>query len=282
MTGRNFSPALDPVTVEENQLRAWIDSLREELAAAVADLEQLRTTLTAFESRYDARIGVLMVELDRAELEVAILRRKVAAIQESVDAWQRVEATIECEFAADRERIESEAREASGARQRVEELPPPPEPAVAAALRTQYRKLARKFHPDVAAGDEQREQHERVMRRINVAMELNDLGTLLDLERELPEADLDIPGPTRGARIAWSTAEIARLEAALAGRVGELAGLRSTSLHQLWQRVEREPGLLDRLESDLRAELATAQMERHALAHQYDDMLRRVAAGGSA
>lgn len=275
MTGRNLSPALDPATIEETRLRARIDSLREELAVAVADLEQLRMALTTFESRYDARIGVLMVEVDRTELEIAVLRRRIAALQESFEAWQHVEATIEREFAAERERVETEANEASGARQRVEELPPPPEPDVAFAIRTQYRKLARKFHPDVAVGDEQRERHEHVMRRINVAMEMNDLGTLLDLELELPDADTSIPGPTRGARIAWSTAEIARLETALSKRIGEVAALRSTSLHELWQRVERDPAILDRLESELRTELATARMEHHALSRQYDDLVRR-------
>ncbi|MDQ3548180.1 MAG: hypothetical protein M3439_05095 [Chloroflexota bacterium] len=282
MTGRNLSPALDPATAEETWFRARIDNLREELAAAAADLEQLRLTLSMFESRYDARIGVLMVEVDRAELEIAILRRRIAALKESIEAWRQIDATIEGEFAAERERVEAEACEASGARRRVEELPPQPGPEVAAAIRTQYRKLARKFHPDVAHGDVQREQHELVMRRINVAMEMNDLGTLLDLERDMPEADTDIPGPTRGARIAWSTAEIARLEVALAARLGELAALRATSLHQLWQRVEREPALLDRLEFELRADLATTQMERHALAHQFDDLVSRVDAHGSA
>jgi chromosome segregation ATPase len=276
MRSRQLAPALVPATVEENQLRARIDSLREQLAAAVAELEQLRATLLAFESRYDARIGVLMVEVDRAELEIAVLRRRIAALQESIEAWQAVESAIEREFASERERVESEASEASGARRRAAELPPPPEPEVAAAIRSQYRKLARKFHPDVAAGEEQRERHEDVMRRINVAMEMHDLGTLLDLERELPAGADDIPGPTRGARIAWATAEIARLEGQLAKRTGELAALRSTSLYQLCQRIEREPALLDRLESDLRAELTTAQMERHALSRQYDDLVQRL------
>jgi len=282
VTGRNLSPALDPATAEETWLRARIGNLRDELATVAADLEQLRSTLMAFESRYDARIGVLMVEVDRAELEIAILRRRTAALQESVEAWRQIEATIEREFAAERERVGAEAREASGARRRVDDMPPPPEPEVANAIRTQYRKLARKFHPDVANDDEQRDRHERVMRRINVAMEMNDLGTLLDLEGEMPEADTETPGPTRGARVAWSTAEIARLEVALAKRLGDLAALRATSLHQLWQRVEREPALLDRLESELREELATTQMERHALAHQYDGLVHRVDANGSA
>lgn len=279
MTGRSFTPALDRGTIEENQLRARIESLRAELAAVVADLEQLRTTLATFESRYDARIGVLMVEVDRRELEVAVLRRRIAALRESIDTWRRVEETIEREFAAERERVESEARDASGSRRRVEELPPPPEPDVAAAIRAQYRKLARKFHPDVAANAEQRVRHEDVMRRINVAMELNDLGTLLDLELEPSEIDAGIPGTTRSARIAWSTTEIARLEVLLARRVGELAAIRSTTLYQLWQRVEREPALLERLESELRVELATAEMERHVLTHQYDDLLRQSTAG---
>jgi uncharacterized small protein (DUF1192 family) len=280
MIGRNLAPALDAATVEEQQLRARIDCLREEVAGVVAQLDELRTTLTAFEARYDARIGVLMVEVDRTELEIAVLRRRIAALRESIEAWQAVEATIEREFASERERVGREAADATGARRRAEELPPPPAPEVADAIRTQYRKLARRFHPDVAANDEQREQHEDVMRRINVAMEMNDLATLLDLDAQLPGADIDIPGPTRGARIAWATDEIARLEATLTRRTGELAALRATSLYRLWQRVEREPGILDHLEADLRADLATAQMEHHVLDRQYAELQRQMAAGG--
>lgn len=282
MTGRPGTLAVDPATIEEQQLRVRIDRLREELAAVIAELEQYRATLIAFEVRYDARIGVLMVEIDRRELEIATLRRRISALQESVEAWYQVDALIEREFATERARIEVESDEASGARQRARTLPPTSTPEVAAAIRTQYRKLARKFHPDLAADDEQRTQHEHVMRQINVAMEMNDLGTLLDLELELPASDESIPGPTRSARIAWSTAEIGRLEGALATRLGDLAALRSTSLYQLWQRIEQEPNLLDRLESDLRAELATTQMEWHALARQYDDLVQRTGVHGGA
>jgi predicted component of type VI protein secretion system len=119
------------------------------------------------------------------------------------------------------------------------------------------------------------------MRRLNGAMEMNDLGTLLDMELELPDVDQEMPGPTRGARIAWATAEIARLETALSRRVGELAALRASSGYDLWSRVEREPGILDRLEGELRTELAAAQMELHALARQHDDLVANVVRGGA-
>jgi len=140
-------------------------------------------------------------------------------------------------------------------------------------LRSQYRKLARLFHPDVAATDEERAFNESAMRRINVAMERRDLSSLETLEMQLPAREIELPGSTAGARVAWATSEIGRQEDALARLTGELAAERTTSLHTLWQRAEREPGLLGRLESDVSRELAMRQMELHALTRDYDRLL---------
>jgi hypothetical protein len=254
-------------------LRTRIDTLRGEIATQAAELEELRTTLAAFEARYDARIGVLIVELDRVELELAVCRQRIAALRESVEAWEAAEADIERSFADERTRIDGEARDARRASERAEQLPPEPPVEIASALRARYRTLARRFHPDVAATDEERAFNEVAMRRINVAMERHDLTSLETLALQLPAHEPELHGSTTGARIAWATAEIGRLEVALARLAGELAAERTTSLHTLWQRTEREPGLLDRLEASLSSELATQQMELHALTRDYDRLL---------
>lgn len=98
-------PSLEPDTVEEAFLRERIDTLRGEIATLVAELEGLRTTLSAFEARYDSSIGVLIVELDRIELELAVCRRRISALRESAEAWEVAEVEIEREFAGERTRI---------------------------------------------------------------------------------------------------------------------------------------------------------------------------------
>lgn len=274
------APTLAPEAVEEEYLRARIEAVRGEIAGLAAELEELRTTLAAFEARYDARIGILIVELDRVELELVVCRKRIAALRESAEAWEAAEVEIERAFAGERARIGGEAQEARQAGERAERLLPEPPTEVASALRTQYRKLALRFHPDVAANEEERAFNESAMRRINVAMERRDLTSLETLALQLPSREVELPGPTAGARVAWAAGEVARLEGAVARLTGELAAERATSLHTLWQRAEREPSLLDRLEADLRRELATRQMELHALSRDYDRLLGERMTGG--
>lgn len=267
------TPAIAPETAEELQLRARIDALRAEIAVRSTELEELRLALAAFEARYDARVGTLLVALDRVELEAAVVRRRNAALRESIDAWERAAGEIEREFRGERERIDHEAREASAAGARARELPPAPPEEVRQSLRERYRRLARRFHPDVATTGDERAFNEQAMRRINMAMERNDLRALETLELQLPARELTIPGPTPGARVAWATAEIARLEDALARLAGELASERSGSLYELWQRSEQDATLLDRLERRLRDDLTAREMELHALQRDHDRLL---------
>lgn len=273
----NLVSIVDPRTAEEQRLRLHIEELRGVVARVAAELEDLRTTLAAFEARYDARIGVLIVELDRVELEIARVRRRIAAIEGETDdnAWRDAEEAIDLELRAEQERIATEAAEAEGVGQQVNDLPPEPPDDLKETLRERYRRLARAFHPDLATGEEERAFNERAMRRINAAMERHDLDALEALAIELPSRVELIPGPTSGARIAWSAAEIARLVAVRSRTEGELTALRVTSTWTMWDRVNRDPSLLDRLESDLSRDLASARMELHALEQQYRDLLAR-------
>lgn len=273
----NIARVVDPQTAEEERLRLRIDSLRAMVSQAAAELEELRATLSIFEARYDARIGVLIVELDRVELEIARVRRRIAVIEREPDdaAWRDAEEQIDRELQGEQERIDDEAEEAGGAGERVGDLPPDPPGELKATLRERYRRLARSFHPDLATDEEQRVFNERAMRRINAAMERHDLEALEVLAIELPARHESIPGPTAGARVAWMMSEITRLEGILARTAGDVAATGSTSTWTLWDRVDRDPSLLDRLETDLSRSIAAARMELHALERQYRDLVAR-------
>src|SRR5690606_37823559 len=98
-----------------------------------------------------------------------------------------------------------------------------------------------------------------------------DLDTLGILEASLPVRGDDIPsGPSR-AITHWATAEIARLERILTNTVGKLASVKASSIYDLWQRVERDPAILDRLAADISADIAVARMQLHALQRELED-----------
>jgi DNA repair exonuclease SbcCD ATPase subunit len=259
----------DPQAQEEERLRARIDALRAEIAAATAEYEEIKVTLSAFEARYDARIGVLIVELDRLNLQIAEYERRIAALSEPVEEWTRIEEEIRESFREERERIDRETEEATDASRRAAELPPDPPDDTKVALRTLYRKLARDYHPDVAKTADERELNEAAMRRINAAYEANDFDALQRLELELPAKDTTFPGATASARIAWAAAQIGRLERVLAQLTGELAQVRASALFRLWERVNAEPTLLDRLEEDYRREIAERRTVLGGLIGEY-------------
>jgi hypothetical protein len=262
-------PVMDPLAREEARLVAQVEDVREAVSSAAAELEELRAVLGAFEARYEARIGVLIVELDRVGLEIERYRRRIAVAVLPDEEQASAELELERELAAEQERLAAEARANADARQRATRLPQPPPPAVAGMVKERYRKLARRFHPDVAATADERARNEVAMQRINAAMEAFDLDALTVLELSLPVAGATIPGPTPGARIAWLSEEVARLEGVLTRTLGTLATVRAGSVYHLWARVEDDPRVLDRLEAELSAELTTARMELHALMSEH-------------
>lgn len=256
-------------TPEERRLRLRIERLRSDVTNAAAELEELRSTLSAFEARYEACVGVLIVTLDRVNLEIAKMKRKIEAARDEDVSIDEVEKAIDLEFAEDRARVDEEYREATGAGQRAAELPVAPPADVARAIREQYRKLARRFHPDVAITDDQRARNEVAMKRINEAMECNDLDMLGMLEATLPNRVDDMPSGTSRARIHWSTGEIARLERVLTSTIGKVAAVRSSSIYELWERTERDPGTIERLAREISDEIVVAQMQLRALSGDF-------------
>lgn len=260
---------------EEVRLRVRIESLRREFADTVAELEQLRVTLRDFETRYDARIGVLLVELDQIELNIAAYRRRIAMLDQPMDNWQAAEEKIVEEFRADQERINHEREEATGAQEQAVHLPPPPPSDVADEIHKLYRKLARAHHPDLAIDEEDRAAREAAMKRINAAMEANDLDELCRLDLQLShDEDRDL-GATPQSRIAKMLEQIERLERALVSAVSDLAGLKASSLYKLWERTQNDPAALNELETEIRGKIATRTQELDSLIQLYRDEVGR-------
>jgi hypothetical protein len=103
-----------------------------------------------------------------------------------------------------------------------------------AELRARYRALARRFHPDLASGDEDRHYRQEMMHRVNAAWHARDLGALRALAQEAERACLDWSERPLASRLEWTRRECGRLDGVIVGLADRLASLRASATLPLW------------------------------------------------
>jgi hypothetical protein len=259
-----------------------LESLRDELEHKrefVARLEQERTDLeleiAGFEALYNAEVKPIQDELEAVKryIQEYAVRNDLVRFRGNQFSPTQLEAEVESRLGMRRPDAETPPRQAP----KWEGAPPSAaEPAVAepqvvvkAELKSLYRELAKRFHPDLAANDIEREAHGRRMADINDAYARGDLDalrraasqagaranlppTLAELLAERDRLDALI------VRLRQDVAELNRdplfllkIDAALARRDGRnLLAEMATDLHI--QLVERR-GALNKLIAEFRA-----------------------------
>jgi len=101
-------------------------------------------------------------------------------------------------------------------------------------LRTRYRDLARRFHPDLATSDEERAFRQEVMLRINHAWQCQDIAALRDLEDEMDQLVPGWSASHMAHRVAWARRECTRLDSQAHTLMRRIRQLRSSKTFPLW------------------------------------------------
>lgn len=231
-----------------------------------AGLESLQVALARFEAEYHARVGVLFVDLDRTRLAVAEYERRIAGLTADAAADPAdIERRVEGEFSARREEVRAE--EAETRRQerefRREQARPVLDADAEIDIKDLYRTLARRFHPDLARTEEERRRRGIVMRRVNAAFRDRDVEGLRAISREQEVEDPSFEARPLGDRLVWAIREVARLDGAISDLEAQLAACRMSDTHDLWTRATGGEDVMERLDRDLRAQVA---VERERLA----------------
>lgn len=163
---------------------------RQELEDAESELAELEKQIRVFEATVDNRLGDLLDHLSDLNAETAHLDEEIRMIRE-----QRLYGTDLMQY--------SEGAPRPARPKKLTDLPPqvltgldktqsavdnPFAQAIQIPdIKTLYRKLARRYHPDLARNPSDRTQSNRQMAEINQAYAAGDLTTLLKL------AGTDIP-----------------------------------------------------------------------------------------
>lgn len=240
--------------------REQLAAVRSSLAERESELAQLRAQLKTFEGRYLRQVGVFYAELD--ELEARIAEREVdlydseSARRRAEEARQQAQQTHEAAF--------GDAAEAA-------EFDPPP------SLKTLFRDVAKRIHPDFARDDDEQRHFTLLMARANQAYTRGDTETLqrmLDDHREINAFIADEGATAEMLRI---TRQIRHARRDIALLDDEHRTLLASDIANLYRDAEaaacEHRDLLTELAASLREQIAEAQ-------HRFDLIDRQISAHG--
>jgi hypothetical protein len=240
--------------------RERLAAVRAALAEREADIAQLRAQMKAFEVRYLQRVGVLYAELD--EIAARITEREVE-LYDSDSARRRARET--------RQRAQETHEAAFGADQEPEEFDPSP------SLKTLFREVAKRIHPDFASDEAERKHFTLLMTRANQAYNCGDAETLQRLLDDQLEVNAEGSDEGDGLALLRLLRQIQHAERDIAALDGEHQMLLQSEIGRLYTGAE----VAAREDRDLLAELAVSLRERIADAqYRLEFVTRQVSALG--
>ncbi len=245
-----LQPSPDALALLEK--REQLAAVRTALAEREAELAQVRAQLKTFEGRYLRQVGILYAELD--DLEARIAERE-AGLFDSDSARRRAEEA--------RQQAQETHDAAFGASAEAEEFEPPP------SLKTLFREVAKRIHPDFARDDAEAKYFTLLMARANQAYSRGDTETLQRLLDDHREINASVAGEGTAAELLRITRQIRHAERDIARLDVERASLLTSEIAQL--HVDAEAAALQH--RDLLTELATGIREQIAEARRRFELL---------
>ena len=239
-----------------------LERKRDELAGMEADLVErelelstLQAALAAFEAEYLRVVGRRYAELDDIKARIA----EAQAARHPADEGAREAASAARETA--------DASAAQTADRAPQEPAPPFDPP--ADLKTMYRTIARKLHPDLASTDDERARRHDWMARVNDAYQQQDCDALTVLLADWEAS----PESVSGMGIASDLVRVIRQIAQVRRRIDDIdlaiETLKAGELHSLNEkcsaRSETGGNLLGEMAARLDGEIAAARRELETL-----------------
>jgi hypothetical protein len=233
-------------------------TVRATLAERESELAQIRAQLKSFEGRYLRQVGVLYAELD--DIEARIAEREVD-LYDSDSARSRARES--------RQRAQETHNAAYSSASQAEEFDPPP------GLKTLFRDVAKRIHPDFARDDDEQKHFTLLMARANQAYSRGDIKTLQRLLDDHREISASIAGEGVAAELLRINRQIQHAQRDIASLDAERETLLTGEIAQLHLDAEAAA----REHRDLLTELATSLREQIADArHRFEFVERQVKA----
>ncbi len=212
-------------------LQEEAESVRDAVAALDLEIETLRTTLGVFDARAQGALRELHARHARVMSAVRHLERWVELLQSA----PRKDVGARAKRLEARRTRQLKREAAQPFHEEPEEAPRPAD--AGAELKSLYRRLARRYHPDLARDEEAQCRAAEVMTRINALYRAGDLAALQTLLDQALGAEPFEEGLTLEREVALLEERCARFRQVLAGLEEELAALEGCPTARLWREV---------------------------------------------
>ena len=270
----NLIRRLGPLEEELAQKTWELIRLRIILAEQELFLANLQAELGAFRVRYLREVGQLYAELDDWSEKLAAWLSKNAA--EDLSGWdyESWDAKI-CELAGEGPRKEGTPSPWGRARKGparvnpfVEEDGSVQEFHAPASLKSLYREVAKRVHPDLAADESDRRKRELLMKQANDAYQRGDHDALRKILEDYETSPESVQGGDLAANLLRVTRQITQVNIRLSQIDIEIEKLTSSDIGKLKSRSDAAfaagEDLLAQMAADLRTRIETARREQAA------------------
>jgi len=238
---------------EEEELKLKkqeLQGLENKLIELELQLAGLRGELSAFERLYLKRVGILYAQLDEIEAQIAeLLARRDPGNLKAQGAAKEARARAE------------ESRSGAGelaVRETTRFAPSP-------ALKSLYREVARRIHPDLAVDDSDRAKRQKLMAEANLAYENGDEAKLRAILEEYESSPESVFGQGTGVELVRVIRKIAQVKRRLAEIQSETEGIRASDLFELKKKVDEgakhERDVLNEMASAVQSQIALREAE---------------------
>ncbi|MEI7621153.1 MAG: DnaJ domain-containing protein [Candidatus Moraniibacteriota bacterium] len=166
-------------------LHQKIQTLKNELLSLTEKLEQLKIELITIKQEYDVKIGKLYLNIDELDLEI-LKFEKIEKLLRKRFSFEKAEKIVRDELKVRQEKINEEHKKINEESEIIEKRKNTSENEKK-ELKTLWRKLAHKYHPDLARNENDRKKYEEIMKKINRAYSEGDMEALMTIQQEYVE-----------------------------------------------------------------------------------------------
>jgi len=284
---------INTMTLEQESVRVSIDEIKEEInakRAIIANLSEeiaiLKRDLSSFEAEYHAKVGMLYVRLDELELELREYDKRIKLLKSrKIDNLVDLEKVIEEQFQKDKVKIDKEKEEAEQYSEKYEAVKEKPkiDEESEKKLKSLYRELAKKYHPDMARTPAEKERHNKIMAEINQAYNDKNFGKMEELAMRL-KIPKETFAETLEEEIERLQRESQKLDGIISRLEDELVAIKSSDTYKLKMRVDESNAqgrdLLKEIEDNWKAKIKQREEELEWLKREFKNTFQRIQPDG--
>ena len=232
LCGRRWRSGSRPFARAVTQLRAQLRQARKELSELLFEQQNLLLVVGPnLEARYVARLGGLELELLQQQVENRRLLREIELCQVAVNQRKTppredIEKQLDLELAQWKTQLRERGERIQASQLRLKKLL---SPESSAAVRSLYRQLVKRLHPDLHPGQEERER--QLWFTVQQAYQMSDWSRLETLLAVTDEEWVE------------SSEELRRIQLRCEDRRDDLLKLRQQFPHHLGDKLQNEDWL---------------------------------------